>query len=248
MDNTEFGQLAEEFALLGAELHGDGNNDEALTRMVKLAVKYIDGCSWASVLVTDGGRGKTLAASDDVAREADRLQFSLGEGPCLSAAEDHHAYAMFDVSGNDRWPRYAEALAAQSPVRSVLAFELAAKESAALNLFGATAGGFSDSSLSTGAIFAAHVSSTVALYEAEEQAQNLNTALGASREIGMAVGVLMSSHKVTKDAAFDMLRGASQRLNRKLRELAADIVETGAVPQSTDSGSRRRPPAQPPSS
>jgi ANTAR domain len=240
MDSSEFGQLAEEFALLGVELHGPGNNDEALTRMVELAVKYVDGCSWASVLVTSGGRGKTLAASDEVPRNVDRLQSALGEGPCLSAAEDDRSYALFDVTDHERWPRFSEAVATQTPVRSVLAFELPARPSAALNLFGATPGAFDEESVVTGAIFAAHVSTAVALYEAELTAQNLNSALAASRDIGMAIGVLMSHHKVTKDAAFSMLREASQRLNRKLRDLAADVVETGVVPEATDSSADRR--------
>ena len=225
-------QLAGEFAALGAELHGGGDNTSALERVVQLAVKHIKGCSWASVTVMHGARGTTIAASDDVARAADSLQYAIGEGPCLSAAKDDRTYAMFDVRTDRRWPRFSAALAEQTPVHSVLSFQLAAKESAALNLFADVAGAFDSESVVTGTIFAAHTSSAVALYEAEGRADNLQAALESSREIGAAIGVVMSHHRVTRDVAFDLLRSASQQLNRKLRDVAGEVVETGTLPSS----------------
>jgi len=59
------------------------------------------------------------------------------------------------------------------------------------------------------------------------QAENLKTALQSSREIGMAIGVVMASCKVTETAAFDMMRSVSQETHRKIRDIARDIVEQG---------------------
>ncbi|WP_245158935.1 ANTAR domain-containing protein [Blastococcus sp. TF02A-35] len=42
--------------------------------------------------------------------------------------------------------------------------------------------------------------------------------------IGQAVGLLMAQRRCTAEAAFDMLRVASQRGNEKLREVAARMV------------------------
>ncbi|WP_375483492.1 ANTAR domain-containing protein [uncultured Jatrophihabitans sp.] len=56
---------------------------------------------------------------------------------------------------------------------------------------------------------------------------NLTTALQNSRQIGMAMGILMSALHLTQDDAFAALRIASQRSNRKLRDVASDVVETG---------------------
>jgi DNA-binding response OmpR family regulator/anti-sigma regulatory factor (Ser/Thr protein kinase) len=69
-----------------------------------------------------------------------------------------------------------------------------------------------------------------ALVEAEEKAGQLRTALTSSRVIGMAVGVLMSSHRVTSDHAFDLLRVHSNNTNRKIRDVAEDVVLTGRIP------------------
>jgi AmiR/NasT family two-component response regulator len=42
--------------------------------------------------------------------------------------------------------------------------------------------------------------------------------------IEQAKGILMSTHRIDADTAFDLLRGRSQASNRKLRDVAADIV------------------------
>jgi hypothetical protein len=234
MDSTAMSELTQEFAVLAAELHGAGDNDAALHRAVELSVKYVDGCSSASITVVRDGRGRTVAASDDIARRADALQYRLNEGPCLQAAWDDANYLVFDVADEQRWPRYADALATRTPVRCVLAYQLPAEECAALNLFGLQAAAFQDDAVETGAVFAAHVSNLVALYEAEEQAANLRNALDSSRQIGAAIGILMAHHRVTQDVAFGLLRATSQRLQRKLRHIAADVVETGTLPAGPD--------------
>jgi AmiR/NasT family two-component response regulator len=57
----------------------------------------------------------------------------------------------------------------------------------------------------------------------------LRIALQNSRDIGTALGILMNRHKITRDTAFDLLRSASQRSNRKVRDLAHEVIETGTL-------------------
>ena len=59
---------------------------------------------------------------------------------------------------------------------------------------------------------------------------NLEQALEHSRDIGVAMGILMASEHVTRDCAWDMLRTVSQNQNRKLYLVAAEVVETGELP------------------
>lgn len=66
--------------------------------------------------------------------------------------------------------------------------------------------------------------------EHREKIANLEYALTSSRQIGTAVGVLMSQYRVTNDHAFDMMRWASQNGHRKLREVADDVILTGDLP------------------
>lgn len=62
-----------------------------------------------------------------------------------------------------------------------------------------------------------------------EHAANLEVALKTSRRIGAALGILMADRKVSEDDAFQILRKASMDGNRKLRDLAEDILTTGDV-------------------
>jgi AmiR/NasT family two-component response regulator len=53
--------------------------------------------------------------------------------------------------------------------------------------------------------------------------------------IEQAKGILMERHKITEDEAFTMLTRASQQTNTKLRDVAAELVRTGALPSPFDS-------------
>jgi AmiR/NasT family two-component response regulator len=67
------------------------------------------------------------------------------------------------------------------------------------------------------------------LAAAEDKIASLEAALGSNREIGAAIGILMSQRRVDSQTAFDMLRTASQHTHRKLRDIAAEVVYTGAL-------------------
>jgi hypothetical protein len=55
----------------------------------------------------------------------------------------------------------------------------------------------------------------------------------SSSIIDQAIGILMAQQRCTAAIAFDLLRRASQNRNRKLRDIAADIITkvSGAPPQ-----------------
>lgn len=64
---------------------------------------------------------------------------------------------------------------------------------------------------------------------AEIQIENLKIALTSARVIGAAIGILMATEKVTADAAFNLLVQASQESQRKVRDIADTVVETGSL-------------------
>lgn len=73
---------------------------------------------------------------------------------------------------------------------------------------------------------------TFELEQARQEAANLRTALGSNRTIGMAIGRVMERWQLPQDAAFAVLRRYSQDSNRKLHDIAADLVATGKLPDS----------------
>lgn len=62
-----------------------------------------------------------------------------------------------------------------------------------------------------------------------DKAGHLERALASNREIGSAMGILMISHKLTSEQAFDLLRRTSQHGHRKLSVVAREVVETGVL-------------------
>jgi ANTAR domain len=239
VESDEHNELAQEFAQLGRDIHRTLDHSASMRRLVELSVKHIDGCDFASIILMRGAAVSTLASSDGNAARAEELQAELSEGPCLSSAGDDRQHLLFDVEGDTRWPRFAAAVAEQTTIRCVLAMPLIAHESAALNLFSVTAGGFSMEAVDQAAILASHASNLVALHIAENKAANLQTALQTSRDIGAAVGILMAHRHVTKDHAFVLLTEASQKLQRKLRDVADAVVDTGELPSGSPAAARQ---------
>ena len=68
------------------------------------------------------------------------------------------------------------------------------------------------------------------LLEARNLSRDLAAALPLRLTIERAKGVVMGARGVDPDGAFAHLRALSQRSNRPLRLVAAEIAETGTVP------------------
>jgi AmiR/NasT family two-component response regulator len=68
------------------------------------------------------------------------------------------------------------------------------------------------------------------LADARSTILNLEIALQSNRRIGMAIGIVMGQLAVTEEEAFGRLRLVSQTTNRKLREVAEEVIYTGELP------------------
>lgn len=74
------------------------------------------------------------------------------------------------------------------------------------------------------AMEAGYVLSASHLRAQHNLSEQLHEAIASRDTIGQAKGVLTARKEVTADIAFEILRERSQAENRKLRDLAADIV------------------------
>ena len=77
-----------------------------------------------------------------------------------------------------------------------------------------------------------YVDGTPAPDLAEEVAQ-LREALVSNRRIGMAMGILMRDRNVDEHEAFAVLRRISQNSNRKLHDVAEDVIYQLRTPPDT---------------
>ncbi len=220
---------AEEFAAIAAQLRDERTVEQTYQAIVEAAPRVVEGCDRAAIGILEGDRFRTAASTDDVMRAIDKLQNRLREGPCLEASVDESVHLDNDIAHQSAWPRLAERVVAETPVRAMLAVPLVldGRRNGALNLFADKPAAFGSASIDSGAVLASFATVAVSAAFEATRADQLQAGLESNREIGAAVGILMATHGISNDEAFAVLSAASQRLNRKLRDIAAGIVRGG---------------------
>jgi GAF domain-containing protein len=158
------------------------------------------------------------------------LQYEEGYGPCLDAGRGGVPLRIDDMRTEERWPSYTERTAGIG-VRSSLSVPLPYQGGVigALNNYASTPAAFASvESLRAATDVAEAIAVAVANAEAHhqlgEQARNMRIAMESRAVIEQAKGVLMAQQGVDAEQAFEILRAASQRSNRKLRDVAAGVV------------------------
>jgi DNA-binding response OmpR family regulator len=70
----------------------------------------------------------------------------------------------------------------------------------------------------------------LAIGEFETTVGQLRQALQTNRTIGTAVGIVMTQYELDQQRAFQVMVRTSQQSNRKLNDIAAEVVRTGSLP------------------
>ena len=154
-------------------------------------------------------------------------QSETGEGPCLQSIHERTPVRIDDSAAEHRWSKFTARVAAE-PFTSMLSVPLLVGTEAigSLSLYSPEPAVFDAEAEEMGLVLADHAA--VAIAGAREE-EGLVLALSHRDVIGQAKGILMERHKVTADQAFQLLVRASQMLNVKLRDLAAELAATGEI-------------------
>jgi GAF domain-containing protein len=173
-----------------------------------------------------------------MALAADELQYERGYGPCIDAGRGGVLLRVDDMATEQRWPDYVAHVCRVSPVRSSLSVPLPYQGSSigALNNYSTRTSAFAQpeslrAGLEVAEVIAVAVANADAHWQLGEQARNMGLAMQSRAVIEQAKGVLMAQRHVEADQAFEILRDASQRYNRKLRDIAVGIVESTQRPR-----------------
>jgi hypothetical protein len=196
----------------------------------------------AGVLEVDGagislpdpeGRSVPLGASSEDAATAERLQFTSGGGPCMTAQESRQPVFAIEEDLLRRWPVFADLLLSETPFRAVVALPLrpALAGDGAMDLFFTRADEVPDldifealavCELVTSALSEAAVWST---WSAATGPEWLHGPLPHRRAaVWEAIGRLGVDLEITAPAALALMRGHAYGSGRSVDDVAADLL------------------------
>ncbi len=221
--------LADSLVLAARELQREVGSQHTLDRVVTLAVELVEGCEHAGISLNRRGQITSPATSHEVVLRVDELQYEFNQGPCLDAIRHHEWVHSVDLMHDPRWPVWGPRTASETGIRSMMAFRLFTDEDlvGALNLYATSPGSFDGLDRDTGTALAAHAALAVVT---SQKIENLELALNSRTVIGQAVGIVMERFDLEPDRAFSVLSRLSQQLNRKVRDVATELVATRTMP------------------
>jgi transcriptional regulator with GAF, ATPase, and Fis domain len=217
--------------LAGLVMDSQPGGLEALLRHVAaFAVRAIPGADGAGLTLLERGRPDTLVASAEFVEEVDRIQYSLGQGPCITAAAEGHTVVSGSLQVEKRWPRFGPRVAALG-VHSVLSLPLMGPAGAlgAMNVYAHAKDSFDHRAIELGELFAVPAAISVRnaqiLAQTKRVATTLQSALSSRSVIDQALGIVISRSGCSVDEAFGKIVAISQAENRKVSAVAQHLVE-----------------------
>jgi GAF domain-containing protein len=215
--------LAAALATAARDLEDPQDLDSTLEAIITVARDSMPEVDHVGISVAyRDGRVETKAMTDEVVGALDRLQYELGEGPCLHAMECGKTVTVRHARHEQRWPGFI-AGAVRLGLRSQIGVRLnvGTHTLGALNMYSFTADEISAETEQLAELFAAHVA--LALGHSQ-RLEHLNAALASRKVIGLALGILMERFGIDEDRAFAYLTRVSATTETKLRDVAASVV------------------------
>jgi hypothetical protein len=229
-------RLIDEFSAVGAKLRGYGDVDEVLADLAEASVRLVPHADHAATSRRQRHGFVTVGATSDVPPRVDQIQYELRHGPCVDAILEDSVFNAGDLRVDPRWPEFGRRAAEETGILSMLSFRLFFEDSgsaellAGLNLYASKPTAFDEVDETVVGLVATHGALALTAAQQHRRADGLTAALQSNRDIGAALGVLMARLLITREQAFDLMRITSQHTNRKLRDIAQDVLDSGTLP------------------
>jgi GAF domain-containing protein len=189
------------------------------------------GAEAASVMLADTRGGlRLVASSEERMRLLELFEIQSAQGPCLDAFGSGEAVQANAAESSSRWPTFA-ARATEAGFRALCAVPLRARADTigAMNLFRGNDEPFSDAEMEIARAMAQVATIALiqerALRERSLLAEQLQAALRSRVVIEQAKGMLAEHLSTTVDEAFARLNRYARDHNRKLTDIARDVVD-----------------------
>ncbi len=238
--------LAQAFVRLADTLASDFDIVDFLHGLAEDSVEILR-AEAAGVMLADARGGlRVIASSDERMRLLELFELQGAQGPCLDAYSTGRAVQASAADSRARWPVFApQASRAGFQVICAVPLRVRTDVIGALNLFRGSDEPFTDTEMEIAQAMAKMAAIGLiqerALRERDLLAAQLQAALNSRVIIEQAKGMLAEYLTTTADDAFTLLRTYARYHNRKLSEVASDVVDR-RIPSAT----LGRPPGQQP--
>jgi len=229
-DVTREAVLARVFVRLADTLASDFDIVDFLHGLSADSVEIL-GAEAAGVMLA-GPRGglRLIASSDERMRLLELFELQGAQGPCLDAFSSGRPVQASAADSRARWPVFApRACGAGFQVMCAVPLRVRAQVIGALNLFRGSHEPFTGTEIEVAQAMAEMAAIGLiqerALRERNLLTGQLQAALNGRVIIEQAKGMLAEYLTITVDDAFTLLRSYARDFNRKLSEVAMDVVD-----------------------
>jgi GAF domain-containing protein len=215
-----------------------GSGDHAVHDVLEEAVEAIHGLFGLSgagmMLIDDQSALRSVVASDHVGELLEATQRDTGEGPCIDAYVYDVVAACADLGSDPRYRRVGPKLTVDG-IFAVLGvpIRLSGSPVGSLNVYVDQPHEWPDDEVDAletyGRLLASQLSSALAAHQRGQIVDQLQYALDYRRVIERAVGYLMARHNIGAVEAFDTLRRAARDRQRRVADVARDLLERRVV-------------------
>jgi len=227
-------KLLRSFVELSGAVLQDFDIAEYLHLLTQRASELLD-VAEAGLMLATGTRLQGMASSSERARHLELFQLHNEDGPCLDCFRGGTAVIVEDLAAErQQWPLFVPA-ALDAGFASVHALPLRRSEEriGVLGLLGNHAGRLGESDLVAGQTMADLATIAILQQRDMERAltttEQLQTALASRIVIEQAKGILSARCGIGVDDSFQQLRQYARTHNRRLHDVAQDLIQ-GVIP------------------
>ncbi|TCO62196.1 GAF and ANTAR domain-containing protein [Actinocrispum wychmicini] len=243
--------LASTFVDLADTLVADFDVIDFLHTLATRSVELLDADAAGIMLADPQGDLHVMASSAEEARLLELYELQNNEGPCLDCFRSGRPVAQDDLSAmRTVWPTFTQRLQ-QLGYRSAQALPMRLRDETigALNLFRTRPGLLGEADLGIGQAMAdvatVGLMQERAIATRELLATQLQTALTSRVQLEQAKGMLAQRTGLPMGQAFQVMRDYARSHNRRLSDVAAQIVDGSIGGDQLGKGPRTRPGTPP---
>ncbi|MFJ6001373.1 GAF domain-containing protein [Arthrobacter sp. NPDC092385] len=207
----------------------------AVDLLARVSQETIPNASGAGVSLIRHSERVSVGSTDDLVRTADDLQYSLGEGPCLTAWSSRTPVAIEDTAADQRFPQWSAA-AAEAGIRSCYSVPLLRGRDSigAMKVYSSVPAAFDDPDRTRLTSLSVAASALLGHVQTSETSTRISSELRESLRsrdvVGIAKGILMQREGFSEAEALAALTARARSTGIPFRHLTANIVNGHGAP------------------